>query len=60
MKEWMDNGCVLAWMINPVKRETTIYQKSRQIEIKPFAEILTGEAVMPGFTIDLSKIFTEE
>jgi Uma2 family endonuclease len=60
MKEWIDNGCRLAWMIVPVKKETWIYHKNGQVEIKPFSSALSGGNVLPGFTLDLQKIFTEE
>jgi len=59
MKEWMANGCRLAWMINPYKKETTIYRQRGETEIKPSHEVLSGEDVLPGFTLDLSKLFTE-
>jgi Uma2 family endonuclease len=60
MKEWIDNGCALAWMIDSQKKETTIYRKNGSVEVKAFHEILDGENVLPGFTLDLLKIFTEE
>jgi Uma2 family endonuclease len=60
MKEWIDNGCQLAWMINPQKKETWIYRKKGEVEIKPFTSILEGEDVLSGFTIDLSAIFVED
>lgn len=60
MKEWMDNGCQLAWMIDSQKKGTTIYRKNGSMEVKAFDEMLDGEDVLPGFTLDLSKIFTEE
>jgi Uma2 family endonuclease len=58
MKEWMENGCRLAWMINPEKKETTIYRSNGETEIKPFHEALHGEDVLPGFMLNLSQIFT--
>jgi Uma2 family endonuclease len=60
MKEWMDNGCELAWMINPIKKETWIYRKNGEVEIKSFSSLLSGENLLPGFTLDLSKIFINE
>lgn len=59
MEEWLSNGCRLAWMINPYKKETTIYRQQREAEIRRIHEVLSGEDVLPGFTLDLSKLFTE-
>jgi len=59
MKEWMDNGCRLAWMINPYKKETTIYRRKGETETKSFYEILKGEDVLPGFELNLESVFIE-
>jgi Uma2 family endonuclease len=60
MKEWIENGCSLAWMVNPQKRETWIYRKNGEVEIKPFTAILYGEDVLPDFQLNLTNIFTED
>ncbi len=60
MKEYMDNGCRLAWLIDPKNKETYIFRASGNNEVLSFSKELSGEDVMPGFDIDLSKIFTEE
>lgn len=54
MKEWMKNGCRLAWMIDFLKKETVIYRQNSEAEIKPFHEPLSGEDVLKGFVVDLS------
>ncbi len=58
MKEWMDNGCALAWMINPDKRETWVYRKNGEVEVKLFNRTLSGEDILPGFSLNLESIFT--
>ena len=60
MKEYMDNGCRLAWLIDPKNKETHVYRTTGSNEIISFDKELSGEEVMPGFSIDLSKIFNEE
>lgn len=54
MTEWMENGCVLAWMINPHKRETITFSANGTSESKGFEELLEGGSVLPGFSIRLS------
>lgn len=58
MQEWMENGCRLAWMINPKNKETTIYRQSGKTETGSFDQPLKGEDVLPGFVLDLEKLFT--
>ncbi|MFN0048800.1 MAG: Uma2 family endonuclease [Cytophagales bacterium] len=57
MKEWIENGCRLAWLISPEERLTYIYSASVQ-HTKTFEEILSGETILAGFEIDLSAIFS--
>lgn len=58
MKEWIDNGCRLAWMINLHKEETTVYRQNGMQEIRTFDEVLDGEEVLPGFKLYLKQLFT--
>lgn len=58
MKEWIDNGCQLAWMVNPKKRTTTLYRSNGDVIIKPFKELLDGEDILPGFSINMAAIFS--
>ena len=60
MKEYMNNSCRLAWLIDPKNKETHVYRTTGCNEVISFDKELSGEEVMPGFSIDLSKIFNEE
>ena len=60
MKEYMDNGCSLAWLIDPKNKETHVFRISGNNEVISFSKELSGEDVLPEFCIDLSKIFTDE
>ena len=59
MREWIDNGCRLAWMISLHKREMVIYRTVGNPETKPFREILSGEDVLPGFELNLDGVFSD-
>lgn len=55
MLKWIENGCLLAWLIIPEKEETHIYRADGSIEIvKGFNKKLSGEKVLVGFELDLS------
>lgn len=54
MIEWMENGCRLAWLVNPDNQQVIVYRKDGSIQEKSFNEILSGEDVMPGFEMDMS------
>lgn len=55
MLKWIKNGCSLAWIINPESSTAFIYRKDGSIDkISGFKNILSGEDVLPGFTLPLS------
>ncbi len=56
MREYMDNGARLGWLINPKNQQVEIYRSARDVEILPSPAILLGEDVLPGFVLDLKPI----
>lgn len=55
MLEWIENGCQLAWLIDPQNEQAYLYRADGSISIvKSFAESLSGEEVLPGFELPLS------
>ncbi len=57
MIEYRENGCRLGWLINRQKREVEIYRPSQAVEILPSPQTLSGETVLPGFALNLQKIW---
>ncbi|MEL6589802.1 MAG: Uma2 family endonuclease [Bacteroidota bacterium] len=57
MNNWLANGVKLGWLIDPEKRLTSVYQATIGVQEISFEEILTGGEVLPGFELDLKKIF---
>lgn len=53
MNEWIENGCRLAWLINPKEQKVYIYRKDGSISETAFSEKISGEDVLPGFEMDL-------
>ncbi|MBE9016955.1 Uma2 family endonuclease [Chroococcidiopsidales cyanobacterium LEGE 13417] len=58
MREYMDNGARLGWLINPQDRQVEIYRQGQQVETLQNPSTLSGEDVLPGFTLNLRRIFT--
>src|SRR5271169_507369 len=56
MNEWMENGCRLGWLIDPLEEKAYIYRPNKEIEIvDTFDKKLSGEDLLPGFELDLSE-----
>jgi Uma2 family endonuclease len=56
MREYMENEVLLGWLINPKDQQVEIYRQGQPVEILNAPEILFGEDVLPGFSLELSQI----
>ena len=53
MREWVDNGARLAWLIDPERRAVEIYRPGREPETLVNIETVAGEGPVEGFVLDL-------
>lgn len=56
MREYIDQGVRLAWLIDPDAREVEIYRPGRPVDFLTGPRTLDGEDVLPGFVLDLRDI----
>jgi Uma2 family endonuclease len=57
MQEYMENGCRLGWLINRKKQEVEISRPKQNVEVLKLPQTLSGEDVLPGFILNLQKIW---
>jgi Uma2 family endonuclease len=57
MSEYQANGVQLGWLINPQQQQVEVYRLGQEVEVLQSPNTLDGEAVLPGFILDLSSIF---
>ncbi|MEQ9550011.1 MAG: Uma2 family endonuclease [Coleofasciculus sp. G3-WIS-01] len=53
MQEYMDAGVQLAWLINPQQQQVEIYRWGQPVEIRNLPTELSGETLLPGFSLTL-------
>ncbi|MFS8803449.1 Uma2 family endonuclease [Synechococcus sp. R55.4] len=58
MQEYMDNGCRLGWLLDPKVKRVMIYRQGQAPELVEDPETLSGEDVLPGFTLPIRKIWS--
>lgn len=57
MREWIENGVLLAWLIDPTQQKAYIYRADGSTtQIYSFNQTLSGENVLPEFTFDLNAL----
>jgi Uma2 family endonuclease len=57
MREYMETGVLLGWLLDPKTRQVEIYRPDQPPEILENPASLSGEDLLPGFVLDLSRIF---
>ena len=57
MREYMDNGARLGWLINRQQQQVEIYRPNREVEILSNPQTLSEEDVLPGFVLDFVQIW---
>jgi len=55
MLKWIQNGVLLAWLIDPAKQEVYIYRADNTVsKVEGFTGKISGEDVLEGFEFDLN------
>ncbi|HEV7860507.1 MAG TPA: Uma2 family endonuclease [Pyrinomonadaceae bacterium] len=57
MREYVDNGAQLGWLIDLQHREAYVYLSDGQVERMSNPESLSGDPVLPGFILHLGEIW---
>ncbi len=57
MEEYRENGVRLGWLINRKLRQVEIYRIGQEVEILENPNNLSGEDILPGFVLNLEKIW---
>jgi len=57
MVEYLENGASLGWLIDPIERRVYVYQRDQEPVILENPETVSGDPVLPGFTLDLTELW---
>ena len=56
MHEYLANGVKLGWLIDPISHRVEVYRPEREVEILDAPTSVSGEPILPGFTLNLKGI----
>ncbi|MBE9124760.1 MULTISPECIES: Uma2 family endonuclease [unclassified Coleofasciculus] len=57
MKEYIDNGALLGWLLDPQHRRVEIYRPNLDVDVLENPAELSGEAMLPGFVLNLRRVW---
>ncbi|OCQ93353.1 hypothetical protein BCD67_03700 [Oscillatoriales cyanobacterium USR001] len=58
MREYIENGARLGWLIDRQNKKVEIYRESQAVEVLNHPATLSGEDVLPGFILDLTEVWS--
>jgi len=56
MAEWIDNGAVLGWLIDPKRRQVHIYEAGKEPVVLDAPQELRATGPVEGFTLKLTRL----
>lgn len=54
--DWLKAGCLLIWVVDPIKRRARVYRADGSISELEVGDTLDGEGLLPGLRIPLSDM----
>ncbi len=57
MREYLENGARLGWLIDPESRRVYVYRTGKEPERLDGANEVAGDPELPGFVLDLRRIW---
>ncbi len=57
MEEYRENGAKLGWLIDPKNKRVEIYRPGQAVEVLENPSGLSGETVLPGFSLSLKRVW---
>jgi Uma2 family endonuclease len=58
MQEYLNSGARLGWLLNPEEKQAEIYRPGRSVEVLQAPNSLSGETVLPQFTLNLEWLWS--
>lgn len=60
MERWMENGAMLAWLVDPFAREVVVYRAGEPTETLESPEVVLGHPPIEGFVIQMTPLWQSE
>lgn len=58
MQEYLDNGARLGWLIDPLEKKVYVYRPGEASQCLENPATVSGAPVMPGFTLELARLWS--
>ncbi len=60
VSDWLEAGTVLVWSVDPAREQVVVYRADGSVSVLGATDALTGETLLPGFTLPLQELFAPD
>ena len=57
MREYISNGALMAWLIDPVKRRVYIYKPDQGVNVLENPDVVSDASLLPGFELSMPQLW---
>lgn len=57
MREYVENGAKLGWLVDPENKRVYVYSPEGPVRDLEAPETLSGDPILPGFVLDLREVW---
>lgn len=57
MEEYIANGALLGWLIDPHKRRVYVYERGKEVVVLENPTVVAGNPLLPGFELQMEEIW---
>ena len=57
MQEYIDNGALLGWLIDPIKKKLYVYRPQSVVKVFDNPPDISGNPLLPGFILDVQSLW---
>jgi len=57
MQEYIDNGALLGWLIDPLEKRVSVYRPGQPVELLNDPDTLSGDPVLLGFVLHVRELW---
>jgi Uma2 family endonuclease len=57
MREYIANGALLAWLIDPLKRRVYVYKPDQGVHVLENPDVVSDASLLPGFELSMPQLW---
>jgi Uma2 family endonuclease len=58
MREYLDNGAQLGWLIDPLEKKVYVYRPQAPMVCLDNPETVSGDPLLPGLVLEVGRVWS--